>query len=241
MDRSTAAVTLVLMPGMDGTGILFAPFVAALDGMFKVRLVDYPGNEGLGYEELTAIARAALPTNDPFILLGESFSGPIAVALAAERPEGLLGVILCSSFVRNPLPLFSPMRNLAGFVPFRMAPLPAIERFLLGRFSTPGLKAAIADALARVSTRALQTRLKAVLSVDVSNLLGAVKVPILYLQAAHDRLVPRSSARHIHALCPTMMRVELEGPHCLLQAAPKKTAEAVIAFGRQLSGNSNDA
>ncbi len=99
--------TLVLLPGMDGTGELFAPLVAALNSGFKTVVVRYPPNEVLSYAELESIARASLPTNEPFFILGESFSGPIAVSIAASAPPGLKGLILCASFVRNPQPLFS--------------------------------------------------------------------------------------------------------------------------------------
>ena len=68
-------MTLVLLPGMDGTGILVEPFVAALGSQFSVTIVRYPITEALGYAELEAVARAALPTDGPFVILGESFSG----------------------------------------------------------------------------------------------------------------------------------------------------------------------
>ncbi len=40
------------------------------------------------------LVRAALPAGEPYILLGESFSGPIALALAAERPHGSIRPII---------------------------------------------------------------------------------------------------------------------------------------------------
>lgn len=227
----------MLLPGMDGTGDLFDPFIDALNGAFAITVVRYPADIAMGYAALTEIARDALPHRGPFLLLGESFSGPIAVSLAAEKPEGLLGVVLCNTFVRNPLPLFSPLRKLARVMPFGLAPPAAMDYFLFGRYATTGLKVALASALAQVSTRALQARVAAVLSVDVSDKLRAVEVPIVYLQATHDRLVSRASALQLRTQCPGMKLLEIEGPHCLLQAAPLKTAEAVIAFGRQLAAD----
>jgi hypothetical protein len=47
-------VTLVLLPGMDGTATLFAPFVQALGNRFKIISVCYPTDEALGYGDLTA-------------------------------------------------------------------------------------------------------------------------------------------------------------------------------------------
>jgi thioesterase domain-containing protein len=58
-------VTVVLLPGMDGTGTLFDPFIAALGPDFNVKVVRYPATEPLGYSELESIARSALPTERP--------------------------------------------------------------------------------------------------------------------------------------------------------------------------------
>src|SRR5919109_330149 len=100
-------VTLVLLHGMDGTGNLFEPFVAAIGSGFNVNVVRYPTEEPLTYADLEAFARAALSTEGPCVILGESFSGPIAISIAASCPPRLTGVILCCSFARNLRPLFA--------------------------------------------------------------------------------------------------------------------------------------
>jgi hypothetical protein len=82
---------LVLLPGLDGTGDLFQPLLSRLDRSIEPVVVRYPLAEPLGYEALTSIARRALPTTGPYVILGESFSGPIAVQLAAERSGELRG------------------------------------------------------------------------------------------------------------------------------------------------------
>jgi pimeloyl-ACP methyl ester carboxylesterase len=104
-------VALVLLPGMDGTASLFSEFSTALGAEFEVIPVSYPSDVPLGYRELEQVARAALPEDKPFVLLGESFSGPIAIAIAASSPPGLLGLVLCCSFARNPLPLVATLRS----------------------------------------------------------------------------------------------------------------------------------
>src|SRR5262249_52151039 len=93
---------LVLLPGMDGTGILLEPLLELLPADLVAKVVSYPANEPCGYEGLLKIVRAALPEDGPFILLGESFSGPLAIIAADARPRGLQGVVLCASFVRSP-------------------------------------------------------------------------------------------------------------------------------------------
>lgn len=96
-------IDLVLLPRIDGTALMFAPLVEALPPGIRPLPVSYPREEPLGYRELSALVRAALPRDAPFLLLGESFSGPLALMAAAEGPPGLLGVILCASFIRSPV------------------------------------------------------------------------------------------------------------------------------------------
>lgn len=230
-----ARVTLILLPGMDGTGTLFAPFVAALGPEFEVKVVSYPTNEPLGYDALQAIAYSALPQEGEFVILGESFSGPIAVALAAAGSPRLKGLILCCTFVRNPLPALSTLKPLVGVLPVALAPVRAICHLLLGHFSTSGLRMALANALAQVTPSVIRARLHSVLSVDVSDKLVQVEVPVLYLRASQDRLVPRSASEHIFQLCPKTMLVQLAAPHFLLQAIPSEASQVVASFVREVS------
>ena len=50
-------IPLVLLPGLDGTGLLFADFVANLASDIDPIVVRYPPDVPLGYAELEAIAR----------------------------------------------------------------------------------------------------------------------------------------------------------------------------------------
>jgi pimeloyl-ACP methyl ester carboxylesterase len=227
-------VTLVLLPGMDGTGQLFAPFLAALGGEFNVKVVRYPTTEPLDYTELESVVRAELPADGPFVLLGESFSGPIAISLAASGLPRLKGLVLCCTFVRNPRPVFGGLRSLVGVLPVAAAPVGLLGRLLLGRFSTAALHEAFARALAQVSSPALRARLRSVLSVDVSAKLAAATVPTLYLRAARDRVVPPAASRLVSKLKPNTRVVHVEAPHFLLQAAPSEAARAIGAFMREV-------
>jgi pimeloyl-ACP methyl ester carboxylesterase len=92
-----AAITLMLLPGLDGSGVLFRPLIRQLGLELQPVIVPYPPREVLGYDELLSLVLEALPRSSPFILLGESFSGPLALMAAATLPKGLRGVILCAS------------------------------------------------------------------------------------------------------------------------------------------------
>ncbi len=226
--------TLVLLPGMDGTGELFAPFLEALGDQFKTQVVRYPTDQELGYEELLTLARSALPIDEPYVVLGESFSGPIAISLAAEASPLLRGVVLCCTFARNPHPAFSPFKNLLALVPFHWSPSIALSWALLGSFGSAALRGSIAGAVRRVAPRVLRARLRSVASVDVSDMLATVTVPCLYLRASQDRLVPASASVHIQCVLPPVSMVQINAPHCLLQAAPAEAARIVSLFVREV-------
>ncbi len=230
-----ARLTLVLLPGMDGTGLLFNPFIAALAGEFQIKVVAYPSSTPLGYLELEAIARKALPKEGPYVILGESFSGPIAISLASSAPSQLKGLILCCSFARNPRPALSAWGPLLSGLPFGAMPVAASAHILFGRFSTAALRAELTQSLSRVSPAVLRKLASEVLSVDASAKMASVRVPLLYLRASRDRLVPPTASAAVICLSPLAQVVEIEAPHGLLQARPGEAAHAVAAFLRRIA------
>src|SRR2546421_9918195 len=129
--------TLVLLPGLDGTGDLFAPLLAALRPDVPTAVVRYP-DEPLDSAACEVIARAALPQNRPYVVLGESFSGPIAVAIAARAPPGLLGCILCASFVTSPRAILRVIKPLLHVFPPQWIPEAVAAHFFIGRVASPG-------------------------------------------------------------------------------------------------------
>ncbi len=174
-------ITVVILPGMDGTGIELTDFVAALAPELEAIVVTYPNDRPMDYAGHEVVARASLPVDRPFVVLGESYSGPIAISIAASVPPGLIGLVLCCSFARNPRPALSWLRRLVPFVPTRIpAALPCW--FLLGRFSTPRLENAIAHVLAQIAPAAFRARLTSIIDVDVTARLADVRVPVLYLR-----------------------------------------------------------
>lgn len=222
--------TLVLLPGMDGTGALFARFVSASGNDFRSIIVSYPTHQPLGYEALAEFARTCLPENEPFILLGESFSGPVAISLAAARPPGLKALVLCCSFDRNPLPFFHRLARFVDLLPISSNLIRMAAPLLFGRWSSASLNAELRQALTEVSPDILRARLRAVLKADMSNDLRRVDVPILYLRATHDRVVPSVALSRILTVVPSVKVTSVLGPHLLLQTAPSESAEALRSF-----------
>ncbi len=227
------ALTIVLLPGMDGTGTMFADFIAALGDDFAPLVIAYPPTERRDYADLTAHVHAHLPTGRPYILLGESFAGPIAIALAGARPAGMIGLVLCCTFARNPVPLFAPLRALVRALPVSSRLTPLIAPFLLGWHARRALRSALQCTLTMVPAEVLRYRLERVLQIDYSDRLKDIAVPVLYLQATQDRIVPASAGRHLARHCAGLQTVPLRAPHLLLQTVPLEAANAIRQFCRQ--------
>jgi pimeloyl-ACP methyl ester carboxylesterase len=223
-------ITLILLPGMDGTGSLFRPFIDAVGTRFKIKVVQYPTDRAMDYPALLGRVRSELPANEPYVVLGESFSGPIAVELAAESDTLCQGLILCCTFVRNPRPLLSGLKFVIQSLPMWMPPVSVLSKLLLGKFSTPALRLAMAQAIAQVTPAVMRGRVYAVLCVDVTAQMVAVKTPILYLRATQDKLVPRSASEWVCHLNARTHVVDIDAPHCLLQTTPQEAAQVVQKF-----------
>lgn len=223
--------TLVLLPGMDGTGTLFDPFVSHLPSDYAVQVVSYPNDRALSYEELAAFVLAQLPAG-PFVLLGESFSGPVALAVAQQREP--VALVLVCTFAANPLPALSPLKPLLRWLPSPTAALGPLSMALMGRERSPTLRSALSRALRSVSPAVLRHRAASALSANARAHLANVRRPVLYLQATRDRVVPATCAREIKRILPSVQVAELEGPHFLLQTQPAAAARTIEQFLRQL-------
>jgi pimeloyl-ACP methyl ester carboxylesterase len=226
-------VKLVLLPGLDGSGELFKPFVEALGSEVPVGIVRYPSREPLTYLELERHVRESLPENEPYVVLGESFSGPIAISLAASRPRHFSGLILSCSFARNPRRWLAGFGRIVNRLPVERVPSAVTSLLLMNSLSHRTLQNRLDEALRQVSPAVLRTRVAGILNVDVTDRCADIRVPTLYLRAARDRVVPESAARLIVRALPGARIVALDAPHFLLQTAPNEAAKVVRQFLRE--------
>jgi len=212
----------VLLPGLDGSGRLFAPLLAAGPRGVRAEVVSYPPDVPLGYAELLPLVRARLPSRGRFVLVAESFSGPLAVRLAAERPRGLAALVLAATFLHAPLnPLLHPVRGFVGarFFGFPM-PAPVVRWFMAGPDAPDAVVREVQRAVAAVRADVLAHRAAAALEVDAREDLARVDVPILVLAPTRDRLLRTDLGEQILAVRPDAEVVALEAPHMILQRCP---------------------
>ncbi len=221
----------ILLPGLDGSGRLFEPLLAAAPRAFDPEPVSFPADAALGYDELAELVRPRLPRGR-FVLVAESFSGPLAVRLAAERPRGLVALVLAATFLHRPLdPLLHPVRGLVGARLFGF-PMPAavIRHFLAGPDAPGAMVAEVQRAVAAVRAEVLAHRSSEALRVDARDALAGVEVPILFVAPTRDRLIRRDAHEDVLALRPDAEVALVEAPHMVLQRCPHASLARIEEF-----------
>lgn len=219
---------LVLLPGLNGSHRLFAPLLPFL-GERQVTTLELP-QQGPQDPDSLATALAGQLGDSPFVLLGESFSGPVAYRLALRQPQGLHGVIFAASFLRCPHPLLPLTRYL---------PLPGgllnsgalLKLFCLDQRASPALLKLLREETRQLPHDLLRARLRSLSNLQEPT--QPLELPCLHLLPRQDRLVSGRAAA-LQQYCRNLQQVELDGPHFLLQSQPAACAQAINDFIRRL-------
>jgi pimeloyl-ACP methyl ester carboxylesterase len=228
----TPSIKLVLLPGMDGTGELFNDFVKELPEGVETVIVQYPEDNFLSYQDLESFIQSAIPATEPFVLLAESFSTPLAIRFAAKNYPNLKALIICAGFITSPIKGWR--RHAAALLSPILFRIPLTESaariFLLGSDAPASLIASVQAAIALVKPGVLIARLGAIFACNARTELSQVAVPILYIQGKQDRMVSARSFEEILEIRPRTVVAAINGLHLILQREPERCTEAIAQF-----------
>jgi pimeloyl-ACP methyl ester carboxylesterase len=221
---------LVLLPGMDGTGELFKPLLESLSSDLPATCIAYPTHEAWGYHELLGFVRQQLPRDESFVLLGESFSGPLALQIAANPPENLRALILVCTFQSHPRPILSAF-SFPAKIALQMTP----PQWLISSLLTNGcedlqITGQVQSAVRQVSATTMRARLTAIENLSAFIDTKPIQLPALYLQATQDRVVPKNCLEPLKVRMPQLELRSIHGPHCLLQVSPQASLNVIVKF-----------
>jgi len=226
---------LVLVPGLDGTGLLFYRQVPLLERRFDVethRLRD----DATTFEELIGglddrIGRL-VSAGGRVTLVGESFGGALSLRYALAHPDRVERLVIINSF-----PYFGPQARLwLGYHLLRATPwgvMRMVRQATSWRMHSPHTGREEIDRfhdLMRATTRdGYLSRLHMLREYDVRGHLARITAPVLYLAADRDHLVPSvEQARLMASLTPraTMRVLTGHGHICLI--APDLDLGAIL-------------
>lgn len=227
--------TLVLLPGLDGTGKLFKPFLNALPLDIRTQVIVYPPDQLLSLHQYAEFVKNQLPPGH-IILLAESFSGPVLLTLLSILEKPVATAIFCASFAEPPRPL---LLQLAALVAYTGPLLRAMPDFLLRRFclgtavNTEQLELA-RETLSMVPPRILAHRLE-LLAERHCFLKTQFKTPCYFLQATNDRLIPHKAVNWFRNHFESLHLEKLAGPHFLLQAKSQECSRLATGIFRAIN------
>ena len=222
---------------MDGSGELFRGLETVLPEGLETEALWYPADRYMKYGELAGTLRGAIPVDEPFVLVAESYGAPLAILIASMEPPNLKGIVLSAGYATSPLRGWrrTVVYDLVQLLAHVSLPAVVAKYMLVGEEAPRALVESVTGAVGWLTPRVLSSRVREVLNVDVRTELAQVKVPVLYLQPTRDRLVDAACLGEMQAVKPGRT-VNVESPHLLLQCEAMKAAEVIAGFVAELAG-----
>lgn len=209
---------VVLIPGMDGTGVLFDGFIKHVPSGVEVLNVPLIQSPDYGYEDQAKYVLSKIGEK-PFVLVAESYSGMVAYHVYKMGSENLKAIVFAASFLACP----SALVKYASFMPIALLkngliPRSLVGRFLFGQFYSKELVSSFYDALNSVDTKVLKRRLRQIEKLSEPE--ETIQIPCTYIRPKGDNLVSKSSIKSFQKLCEKLHVCEVEGTHFVLQTNP---------------------
>jgi pimeloyl-ACP methyl ester carboxylesterase len=212
---------MVLVPGLDGTALLFYRQAPILARRFQVETLPLPDDDSCTMESLVALLKEAVDrlarerAEEKVFLCGESFGGALSLSFALRHPERLAGLVILNSFPyirqRVRIRLGPPLLKLMPW-----GAMPLVRRFTESRLhSSHTLPEDIEEFHRRtraIGRRGYIRRLELLREYDIRHELHRIEVPTLFLAADEDHLVPSvAEARFMAGRMPRAEVKVLEG------------------------------
>lgn len=217
--RAGGEPPIVLVPGIDGTALLFyrqQPLLAAHFDVVAFPLPTYEPNQ-MTMASLVAdlVAVIGEVADGPVILVGESFGGALSMSTAISHPELVAGLVIVNSF-----PYFDERIKL------RMAPrmlrlipwgaMPIVRRYTSDHLHSPHTDRSdieqFRERAKSIDRDSYIRRMEILSSYDLRDRLGEIEAPTLFLAGDRDRLLPSVRwATYMHERVPQSSMTILEG------------------------------
>ena len=216
---------LILVAGLDGTGLLFYRQIPLLAPAFRVSsyaLRDAATTMRQLVADLDKVVDGVAERDERVIIVGESFGGALAMSFALAFPHRIRGLVVLNSF-----PCLVPQWRLrAAIGALRAMPWSAmriVRRVTASRLHSRHThrreRERFLQLTARASREGYINRLRILTEYDIRDRLTDLDVPTLFLAADEDHLVPSvTQARFMAGRVPgSVLRVLAgHGHNCLL-------------------------
>jgi pimeloyl-ACP methyl ester carboxylesterase len=214
---------VVLLPGLHGSTAMFSSFVALAPPWARCLPVALPTLGDQSFDGLAATIEAELKRLEGFVLVAESYSGPIGARLAARLGQKVALLVLCNPLVEVGFQL--PAGLAASVVASRVMPVWTAAHTLAG--GDRALGRTVLEEVRSLPKEILRGRLNAAFSATASELSSYLVAPLLTILGTRDRLISLGRARHVCSKVPCCTVVELDAPHLVVQTKPAEVWDAI--------------
>jgi pimeloyl-ACP methyl ester carboxylesterase len=223
-------MNILLLPGMDGTGVLFEPFVKAFPNSIDIQVATLIQEKYVNFEEQASALLGQVKNNT--IIVAESYSGLIAHELGKLAPESINHVVFAASFLERPS-ILAKFGNLVpkAMLDYTLYPKPIVMLVLFGKYRSQYLMRLFERAMADVSLDLLEFRIKQLCNLHKVEHLS--DIPATYLQAEDDRLVSSNAVEVFKKAYIHLNYKTVQGSHFVLQTNPKDTAQEVLTIAAE--------
>lgn len=197
---------IVLVPGIDGTALLFYRQQPLLAHHFDVVSFPLPTKDPASMTMPSLVADLAMLIEEisdrGAIVVGESFGGALSMSLAISRPDLVAGLVIVNSFP------YLDQRVKLSVAPraLRLIPwgaMPLVRRYTSDHLHSPHTDSSdireFRERAKSIDRDSYIRRLEILKSFDIRDELSDIDTPTLFLAGDRDRLLPSVRwARYMH-------------------------------------------
>jgi pimeloyl-ACP methyl ester carboxylesterase len=191
--------------------------------------VSDPDQAYLSYDQLEELVVRKLPVAGKYVIIAESFSGPIALQIANRAYGDLEVIALVSSFAYRPLGWKgSVLARVPLNLIFRL-PLPdfILRTVLLGGSASADDLDRARQVISQVRPHVLVSRLREALTSDYGKHQIPTSVRVIAVFAEYDHLLGHRSRQSLAEVCPKAEIEIVSAPHFAVQTAPTAVLRAL--------------
>lgn len=228
---------VVLLHGIGGMHLLWSPQIRRLPG-YRIYTLDLPGHgksaQGGGAQTIESYAEKIFSWMEAIhlpraVFVGHGMGGAIALSLGIRHPECVLGLGLLSTASRFSFPpeLLADAATPATFYKAVMN----LVSWSFGSATPKELVEQVANRLSETRQSVLYGDLLACERFDCTERLADIRLPVLILCGAEDRLTPlRASQLMARAIPGAILEIIPQSGHMLIMEQPEQVANFLIAF-----------
>ncbi|MBT8037760.1 MAG: lysophospholipase [Verrucomicrobiae bacterium] len=226
-------VIWTFLPGLDGTAQLSDGIKEVLPSETHAEFIELPSSGKQDYDSLTDWLDKKIAHGKKRLLIAESFSGPLVLRWAEQRPHEVVGIVLVTSFCDAPL---NPGIALLPLRPLFMVKTPrhTLRHFLIGEDASEAEVSQVSSVVQAIPSATLTKRVRAILELIENDSPVLDQVPMMILQAQSDNLIPWEAQRKLEACYPNARTHWIESPHLMLYRFPEQCIQRIAEFASEL-------